>query len=87
MTVPHIEDETHGNIRWFRDYGPVPVENYEGECQHRGQSVIAWGWDRKHYELVECGINGKDCGSRAWSDERGRITTPWMQPKERGDQA
>lgn len=80
MSVAHIDNDTHGAVRWFRDYGPVPVQPYTGDCQHWGQSVIAWGWDSKHYELVECGISGHgDCNSRAWSNEKGQITTPWME--------
>jgi hypothetical protein len=75
-----IDDPTHGAVKWLRGVGPTSVTPYTGDCKHWGQSVIAYGWDLKHYELVECGIDGEDCGSRAWSDDRGRITTPWMQP-------
>ena len=84
MADAHIDDPTHGAVRWWRGYGPVPVEPYTGDCEHWGQSVIADGWDLKHYELVQCDVHltgGAGCGSRAWSNERGQATTPWMQPK------
>lgn len=82
MAEPSIDVEA-GEVKWWRGYGPVPVEPYSGDCLHTGQAVIAWGWDWKHYELVMCGLEGPDgfgCHARAWSDERGRATTPWMQP-------
>lgn len=89
MTAPHIEDTTEGNVRWFHDHGPTPVRPYVGDCQHWGQSVIAWGWDHKHYELVTCDIdhNGTPgCHSRAWSNPQGQTTTTWMQPTERSQE-
>ena len=79
-SIPVIDDTTHGAVHWFSGHGPVPGDLYLGDCKHWGQSVIAYGWDLKHYELVKCDTND-GCGSRAWSDERGRITTTWMQPK------
>ncbi|YCK81391.1 hypothetical protein M1D89_20325 [Arthrobacter sp. D3-18] len=83
MTAPHIDDTTHGSVRWFHGKGPVPVQPYVGDCQHWGLTVIAWGWDLKHYELNTCDLtaNGQPgCGSRAWMNERGISTTQWMQP-------
>lgn len=85
-SIPTIDDTTHGAIHWFKGYGPVPVAPYTGTCDHWGQGVIAYGWDLKHYELVECGIDGPGntgCRARAWSDDRGRTTTPWMVPADR----
>ena len=35
-------------------------------CEHRGQSVVAWGPDVARYELWECDA----CGCRAWRDGR-----------------
>jgi len=78
-----IDDPTPGAVHWLRGIGPVPVSPYTGDCQHWGQDVIAYGWDLKHYELVQCGLDGPGndgCRSRAWSNERSHITTPWMQP-------
>jgi hypothetical protein len=82
-SVPIIDDTTHGAVRWLRDQGPVPVSLYLGDCKHWGQSVIAYGWDLKHYELVVCDLHEdgtSGCGSRAWSNERSQITTTWMHP-------
>lgn len=77
MSTPVIDDTTHGAVHWWPGQGPKPVSSYTGGCLHRMQRVIAYGWDLKHYELVEC---DQECGSRAWSNEKGKITTAWMQP-------
>ena len=76
-SIPVIDDTTHGTVRWWVGQGPVNVDLYLGECSHLDQRIIAYGWDLKHYELVKCDYG---CNSRAWSDERGRTTTTWMQP-------
>ena len=73
-----------GEIHWFKGETPLPVLGPcpHTDCKHLGQGVIAWGPTYERYELVECGIAGGDgCGAqcRAWSDERGRITTAWLQ--------
>lgn len=30
MTATHIDDTTHGNIRWFHGKGAIPVQPYTG---------------------------------------------------------
>ncbi|ASN20692.1 hypothetical protein [Arthrobacter sp. YN] len=77
MPETHLDITEHGEVKWFKGYGAVPVAPFEGECEHFGREVIAWGWDAKHYEFVQC----SDCLSRSWNTDRGVVTTPWMQPK------
>lgn len=52
------------DIKWFAGYGPVELTGEEcaHDCEHRGQSVIAWGPSLLHYELVDCDT----CGCRSW---------------------
>lgn len=76
MPETSVDVKGHGEVKWFKDFGPVPVEPFTGDCGHMGQEVIAWGWDIKHYEFVQC----SDCKSRAWTTDRGIATTTWMQP-------
>ena len=64
-------DELHmfANYEWW-DF----TKRYEGECNHqRMRSVIGWGPDVAHYELIQC----DECMSRAWEDGR------WTQERER----
>jgi hypothetical protein len=77
-----------GEIHWFKGYEPGRVAGpcVHAECSHLGQGVIAWGPSMERYELVTCGSidaadeSPRDCASRcrAWSDDRGRIVTPWL---------
>jgi hypothetical protein len=87
MSEPFIDDPTHGAVLWLRGCGPAPVQPYTGSCEHWGRTVIADGWDFKHYELVQCDLHTEGsagCGSRAWTDPRGVATTTWMQPTALG---
>jgi hypothetical protein len=52
-----------GEVHWFSGEGPKPiVGTCNHDCLHMGTSVIAWGPDFDHYELVEC----DKCKCRAW---------------------
>ena len=59
-----------GEISWFKSdpeeqdrhaVGPCP----HAECEHHGQSVVAWGPDFDHYELVVCDDSGPG-GCAGW---------------------
>ena len=84
MSLAHLDNP--GAVRWFSGYGPAEVlgECPHSGCGHRGTGVVAWGPDLRHYELIECGIQGDDDGTdcagncRAWTDDRDRVTTPWL---------
>ena len=77
MAEPHLDHPD--DVHWFSGYGPATVlgDCPHTACEHRGQSVIAWGPDLDHYELVECDM---DCDStcRAWINGRCATTTPWL---------
>jgi hypothetical protein len=83
VAEPHLDHP--GEIHWFAKERPLPVLGPcpHVDCKHLGQGVIAWGPSMERYELVECGIasDKEGCAARcrAWSDGRGRITTPWLQ--------
>jgi hypothetical protein len=78
-------------IHWFGDrlgreharrrpVGPCPHD-----CGHRATTVVAWGPDEAHYELVACDDDGCAGNCRGWmaaegtfrSEERRRID--WRQ--------
>ena len=40
------------------------------DCTHSDLTVVAWGPDVAHYELVECAVAAGGCGCRAWWDGR-----------------
>lgn len=74
------------DVHWFHGYGPAdPIGPCPHHCQHRGQSVIAWGPSLRHYELVQCdddaGCN-RECRSwqRATPTSKGGIRNshPWL---------
>jgi hypothetical protein len=61
MAEAHVDHP--GEMSWFVGHGPAPVIGPcpHTDCQHYGQTVIAWGPDAEHYELVQCdGRNGFD---------------------------
>ena len=62
-------------MQWLEGHGPRAARPYKGRCEHKGYGfAVGLGSDDKHYKLQECG----GCGSRAWHDYRGNVTTPWM---------
>lgn len=77
-----------GEFSWYKGRGPSPVVGpcpHVG-CSHNAQSVIGWGPTYERYELVQCDV-AEHCatGCRAWVDDRGRETTPWLQVEARDD--
>lgn len=71
-----------GEITWFKGYGPAAVIGPcpHSQCRHLDQSVIAWGPDLNHYELVTCDV-GEECNRfcRAWVNGKMISTTPWLE--------
>jgi hypothetical protein len=70
----HVDQDMIGEpIRWYRSeldgealrkpVGPCP----HTDCRHWGQSVVAWGGDFEHYELVVCD-DAPGCAG-GWSSE------------------
>lgn len=61
-----------GQVWWFADWRP---KDFLGPCSHScqgaGVSIVAWGSDLFHYELVEC----NECGCRAW---KSACSWPWQ---------
>lgn len=60
-----------GRIRFFSGHGPAPVLGIcpHRLCAHRSLTVIAWGPDRAHYELVRCDDRDGCAGRcRGWHD-------------------
>lgn len=57
MAETHLDPNVVAEgIHWFSGYGPVPIVGpCPHDCDHKwGCSVIAWGYDRQHYELITC---------------------------------
>lgn len=78
MSTPfHIEVD---KVKHFHGYdGVLPTDTpCDHDCRHRGQSVIAWGPDVAHYELVACD-GGDACGCVTWVDGREQ------QSRDRGE--
>lgn len=79
MAEPHLDHP--GEFNWLKGHGPLPVLGPcpHTECCHDEQSVIAWGPDYVHYELVTCDVDDQcDGGCRAWSDGSAQTTSPWL---------
>lgn len=80
MAEAHLDHP--GDVTWFAGHtsGPIAGPCPHLHCPHNLGRVIAWGPDLAHYTLEQCdvpaGCNGH---CRAWHDERGRDTTPWLQ--------
>jgi len=70
MSEAHLDHP--GEWRWFHGYGPAEIVGQcpHDSCGHYGTSVIAYGPDFEHYELVTCddtdGCNGS---CRGWTKE------------------
>lgn len=86
MGEPHLDHP--GEWHWFSGYGPAEVIGPcpHTTCKHWGQSVIAYGPDLDHYELVTCDDSDGCRGyCRAWVDGQGRVddrdqvSTPWLE--------
>ncbi len=88
MAAPHLDQDMRGEaIRWYRSEldgqalrrptGPCP----HGSCSHWGQSVVAWGGDMAHYELVVCDDTEGCAGNcRGWSSEEApRGVQVWLE--------
>lgn len=91
MAEPHVDRSEHGEVRWFKGWGPIETfGEYRGPCDHKSADwrgyydprCIAWGWDFKHYELGQC----LWCGARAWFNEKVQPTTAWMATRPQVDQ-
>lgn len=73
MSGAHLDHP--GEVHWFHGYGPLPVVGPcpHTNCPHNGTSVIAWGPDYEHYELVTCDVDAEDGGCaeqcRGWWTE------------------
>ncbi len=82
MSTPfHIDVD---DVHYFHSYDGMMStdEPCTHSCEHWGQSVIAWGPDVAHYELVACDGGGDDaCGCVTWVDGREQ------QYRDRGESA
>jgi hypothetical protein len=59
-----------GEVSWFHGHGPKkPIGDCDHVCRHLSTSVIAYGPDFDHYELVEC----YDCKCRSWIPDSPRV--------------
>lgn len=68
MAEPHLDHP--GEMSWFVGHGPAPVLGQcpHPTCEHLGHSVIAWGPDAEHYELVQCDTDAECAGAcRGWT--------------------
>lgn len=84
MGEAHLD--TDGGVRWFKGHGPAPVVGPcpHDDCDHKWtSSVIAYGPDFAHYELLECRTTkGEGCGCRGWYGEWPAGHTPrWRHPE------
>ena len=84
----HNDLSIPGGLEFFHGYGPAPVLGpCPHDCDHRAQSVIAWGPDWNRYELIECGVDdGCNEQCRGWKrvtsyDDRGTVDT-WLHVGE-----
>lgn len=51
----HNSVDVPGGVKFFEGHGPAPVLGpCPHDCEHRHQTVIAWGPDWERYELIEC---------------------------------
>lgn len=70
MAEAHLDHP--GDFHFFSGYGPARVKGpcpHTG-CPHHGVSVIAWGPDYEHYELLVCEVNEGCAGRcRGWKAE------------------
>lgn len=72
MAEVHVDADMAGEVRWFKTCVPLPVIGPcpHTRCPHHAQTVVAWGPDYNHYELVTCDVGPVDggCGGacRAW---------------------
>lgn len=80
MAEPHLDHP--GEISWFGWQGPLPVAGPcpHSDCPHDDTRVIAHGPDFRRYTLERCDVPGGCAGAcRAWHNERGRASTPWLK--------
>ncbi len=88
MATAHLDQDMRGEVvRWYRSelgghalrtpVGPCP----HAACRHWGQSVVGWGGDLDHYELVVCDDDPGCAGNcRGWSAEtRPRGVRQWLE--------
>jgi hypothetical protein len=57
-----------GEAHWFAGHGPARlIGPCPHDCRHHATSVVAWGPDLDHYELVVCDVtDGCDGRCRGW---------------------
>jgi hypothetical protein len=76
-----------GEIRWFKGWGPAPVEGDcpHATCPHESTAAIAYGPDFAHYILDVCEEPQGCAGAcRGWFGEwpaNGRYGTPGYVPR------
>jgi hypothetical protein len=77
MAEAHVDQDMAGvPIRWYRsEIAGEALRKPTGPCPHTdrrhwGRTVVAWGGDLEHYELVVCDDNPGCAGNcRGWSSE------------------